>query len=368
MSLIPSSIAAAAAAAAPSTSAVPSTNGTNPFKAISKTADEIFGKAPELQVLLTDEKPLFHEAGVFFPEDNVLFVTSNFIEGPEGKSTKISRISLKPGEDGKVVAEKEVLEKAKVTLPNGGINFEDGIVFCAQGNMEKPGGLAFMKVGPKGQCVETKMLLDSFNGRQFNSPNDVAVHKDGSIWFTDPMYGSEQGIRPKPDLPQQVYRFDPKTKSVRAMVDGFGRPNGLTFSPDQNILYVTDTDKVHGDGTEDPTRPATIYSFKVNMVNDEPSLSDRRLFAMADNGIPDGIKCDTKGNVYSGCGDGVHVWSPGGQLLGKVLIEGGAANFCFGNAGEMFILNEKKLYLAKLSPQIKGTIVSGKEKKEDKKD
>ncbi|RDA84977.1 hypothetical protein CP532_3880 [Ophiocordyceps camponoti-leonardi (nom. inval.)] len=368
--LVPTPSAAPAAA-------VPRTNGTGSFKALTKTADEIFGKAPELQVLLEDDKPLFHEAGVFFPKDNVLFVTSNFIEEGQGeKTTKISRISLSSGGGGgggggdddddderggkggkgeggargrgggiggKVSAKVEVLEKANVTLPNGGINYKDGIVFCAQGDKKKPGGLAFMKMTPQGRCSESEMLLDSFYSRQFNSPNDVVAHKDGSLWFTDPKYGSEQGIRPEATLPQQVYRFDPATKSVRAMADGFGRPNGLTFSPDQKILYVTDTDRVHGDGTDDPTRASTIYSFKVDTFNGEPSLSDRRLFATADVGIPDGIKCDTKGNVYSGCGDGINVWSPGGELMGKILVKGGAANFCFGNAGEMFILNEKKL-------------------------
>ena len=90
------------------------------------------------------------------------------------------------------------------------------------------------------------------------------------------------------------------------------------------------------------------YAFDVTYYHGEPFLTNRRLFAMALVGIPDGIKCDLEGNVYSGCGDGVTVWSPGGVLLGRILVDGGAANFCFGRDGEMFILNEHRLWRAQL--------------------
>lgn len=86
-------------------------------------------------------------------------------------------------------------------------------------------------------------------------------------------------------------------------------------------------------------------------------MTNRRLFAFVDKGIPDGIKCDTSGNVYSGCGDGVNVWSPGGVLLGRILIEGGVSNFCFGRSGELFILNEHRLWRAQLGDHIKGDLL-----------
>jgi len=86
-------------------------------------------------------------------------------------------------------------------------------------------------------------------------------------------------------------------------------------------------------------------------------LTGRRLFAMADKGAPDGIKCDMQGNVYSGCGDGVNVWSPGGVLLGKILVDGGVANFCFGRKGEMFLLNETKLWRAQLAQSTIGALL-----------
>lgn len=89
----------------------------------------------------------------------------------------------------------------------------------------------------------------------------------------------------------------------------------------------------------------------------QPFFANRRLFALADTGIPDGIKCDTKGNVYSGCGDGVSVWSPGGVLLGKVIIPGGVANFCFGRGGQLFALNEHRLWRVQLNPSLKGALL-----------
>ena len=101
---------------------------------------------------------------------------------------------------------------------------------------------------------EAKLLISDFHDRSFNSPNDVVVHSDGSIWFTDPIYGWEQGIRPRPRLPSQVYRYDPATGGIRAIADGFERPNGICFSPDEKTVYITDTDWIHGDGSTDDMR------------------------------------------------------------------------------------------------------------------
>jgi len=99
------------------------------------------------------------------------------------------------------------------------------------------------------------------------------------------------------------------------------------------------------------------YAFDVKLYSGQPFLINRRLFAMADTGIPDGIKCDLKGNVYSGCGDGVSIWSPGGVLLAKILVDGGIANFCFGMDGQLFLLNETKLWRAQIAPGCKGALL-----------
>lgn len=102
---------------------------------------------------------------------------------------------------------------------------------------------------------------------------------------------------------------------------------------------------------------STSYAFDVITRSGQPFLANRRLFAMADTGIPDGIKCDTDGNVYSGCGDGLNIWSPGGVLLAKILIDGGVANFCFGRGGQVFLLNENKLWRLQLAKHRKGALL-----------
>jgi gluconolactonase len=99
------------------------------------------------------------------------------------------------------------------------------------------------------------------------------------------------------------------------------------------------------------------YAFDISYHHGQPFMTNRRLFAMAANGIPDGIKCDLQGNVYSGCGDGVNVWSPGGVLLGVIKVEGGAANFCFGKEGAVYILNETRLWKAQLAKSTMGALL-----------
>lgn len=239
-------------------------------------------------------------------------------------------------------------------MANGGVNYRDGLLLCAQGSLNEPGGLVYMEAKRPHRTVT---LLDNYHGRQFNSPNDVVVHSDGSIWFTDPIYGYEQGFRPKPQLPQQVYRYNPETGDLRVVADGFGRPNGICFAPGEETVYITDTDFIHGDGTSSLARASTIYAFNILLVKGSPFLTNRRLFAMADTGAPDGIKCDVHGNVYSGCGDGVNVWNSGGSLIGKILVEGGVANFCFGKEGEMWLFNECRLWRVKLAEGTKGALL-----------
>lgn len=140
-----------------------------------------------------------------------------------------------------------------IDMPNGGVNYKDGIIFCAQGTASPgTGGLYYMPRSAPAQAMVT-----NFHGREFNSVNDVVIAKDGCLWFTDPCYGHEQDFRQRPKLPNQVYRFDPKTGDLRVVADGFGRPNGISFSPDGQTCYITDTDYIHGDGSKDGQRYGT---------------------------------------------------------------------------------------------------------------
>lgn len=216
----------------------------------------LLGSDPTLELLLEhDRYPFAHEAGVFISSGstNELFVTSNRFQDDSGADRiQISKVSLRNG-SGK--AEREEIHNDQIIMANGGVNYNDGILFCSQGSPSQPAALYEMSASPP---YTSHLVLNSFHGRSFNSVNDVVVHSDGSIWFTDPIYGFEQGFRPPPQLPNQVYRYDPQTKSIRAVADSFGRPNGICFSPDETIVYITDTDWVHGDGTTDNTRPSTM--------------------------------------------------------------------------------------------------------------
>ncbi|KAI0015253.1 hypothetical protein F4780DRAFT_94227 [Xylariomycetidae sp. FL0641] len=317
----------------------------------------ILGPSPSLELLLEDGRyPFAHEAGVYFQSTDELFITSNRFcdQGSDQQRVQISKVVL-GGASRPRSTTREEIDSSTIPLGNGGVNYgDDSILFCAQGSRELPSGLYVMDAKAP---YETSLLLSRYHGREFNSVNDVVIHSDGSIWFTDPPYGYEQGYRPKPELPSQAYRYDPKNKSIRAMADGLGHPNGICFSPDEKTVYITDTDWYHGSGTTDDSKASTIYAYDVMIYHGEPFLANRRLFAMADVGIPDGIKCDMEGNVYSGCGDGVNVWSPGGVLLGRILVEGGAANFCFGACGEIFILNETRLWRAQLGSHVRGALL-----------
>ena len=162
-----------------------------------EAARDIFGSTPQLELLLEDnELPFAHEAGVFIQQENALYVTSNQHPHPiSGKShIHISRVHLPSETNHK--CEYAKINANDIPMPNGGIKYKDGILFCAQGTLEEPGGIAHMPLTRQPKTThEAQLLVSSFHGRPFNSPNDVVVHSDGSIWFPDPIYGWEHGCR-----------------------------------------------------------------------------------------------------------------------------------------------------------------------------
>ncbi|KAK5108320.1 hypothetical protein LTR62_008416 [Meristemomyces frigidus] len=313
--------------------------------------EDVLGSDPKLTMILEKEWKFAHEAPTYIPEQDAVYFTSSpplLNSGRKDSNIAIFKASRK--QDSSWSCEELA---TNIAMGNGSINYKNGILFCSQGDKTAPGGLVYMQTTAP---YATKTLLDGFHGRLFNSVNDVVTHSDGSIWFTDPTYGYEQDFRLKPELPCQVYKFEPETGEVRVVADGFGRPNGLCFSPDEETMYITDTDQIHGDGV-DFTRSATIYAFDVLARHNSRFLANRRLFAMADSGVPDGIKVDRKGNVYSGCGDGVNVWNAGGRLIGKIVVPGGVANFCFTKPGEIFMLNEERVWVARVGRGTEGALL-----------
>jgi gluconolactonase len=187
-----------------------------------------------------------------------------------------------------------------------------------------------------------RTVVDAFEGKKFNSPNDVVVHSDGSLWFTDPEYG----LRTNPQTKQRegkeqpgnyVYRHDPKTGTTTAVVKDFVQPNGLAFSPDEKKLYVADSGS-----------PRHIRVFDVGANG---TLTNGRVFCTIDQGGPDGIRVDTEGRVWSSAGNGVQIFAPDGQRIGKINTPEGAANLCFGgeDGRTLFITARKSLYAIKVS-------------------
>src|SRR5688572_24799558 len=173
-------------------------------------------------------------------------------------------------------------------------------------------------------------LVDRYDGKLLNSPNDAVVKSDGTIWFTDPTYGL--GKRPKEQSANHVFRFDPATKDVKPVVSDFDQPNGLCFSPDETKLYIADSGK-----------PRHIRVFDVNA---DGTLSNGKVFCMIDKGVPDGIRCDENGNIWSSAGDGIQVFGPDGALLGRIPVPESPANLCFGgpDGKTVFITARTSLY------------------------
>ncbi|KAF2638843.1 calcium-dependent phosphotriesterase [Massarina eburnea CBS 473.64] len=298
-----------------------------------------------------EDFPFAYRGAVYVPDKDFVFTVSNQFTPPgtDIKSIAISQMARKP--DGSWTRQEVA---ADVRMASGAINYDDGILFCAQGDHKDAGGLIHMEGNFP---YRTRTLLNNYYGRPFNSIKELAIHSDGSIWFTDPVYGYEQGIRPAPQLPNQVYRFDPKNGDVRVMADAFGRPSGICFSPDEEICYISDTDCINGNGQIDFSKPATIYAYDVEERRQTKWLLNRRVFAMADVGVPDGIACDMSANVYAACADGLSVWSSGGIFLSKVILPSGIANFCFGKDGEIFLLNGKKFWVLNINDSVRGALL-----------
>ncbi|KAL2136542.1 hypothetical protein VTI74DRAFT_3087 [Chaetomium olivicolor] len=353
--------------------APPEANGFIPFVPPGTTSESLFarpfhiydaefldviGPNPTLTLLTqTDSDPVFHEAPVWYPARDEMFFAQNAGAPAAGtglsKSAIIQKISL--SEIGPAITSqrnasgsvKMDVVDSNVVNPNGGTNYKGQLLFLGegQGNNIAP---AMYLMNPEPPYNST-VLLDNFFGRQFNSLNDVSINpRTGEIYFTDPTYGYVQDFRPAPGLPKQVWRFNEATGAVSVAADGFNMPNGIAFSPDGSYLYITDTGMAQGFFGSNMTFPSTIYRYD---VQEDGTLDNRKTFAFVTPGIPDGIHVDTRGNVYTGCGDGVQVYNPSGKLIGKIYTGVIAANFQFAGLGRLVVLAETELYFATLAAE-----------------
>lgn len=187
------------------------------------------------------------------------------------------------------------------------------------------------------------VLAERFDDKRLNSPNDVVVKSDGSIWFTDPSYGimmDYEGDRADSEIGAcHVYRIDGDTGEVTAVATDFVKPNGLAFSADESVLYIADTG-----GTHDPDGPQHIRKFSV--TSDGKTLSGGEVFAECSAGFFDGFCLDRDGRIWSSAEDGVHVLNTDGVLIGKVTIPEIVGNLCFGGPklNRLFIAGTSSLY------------------------
>jgi len=192
----------------------------------------------------------------------------------------------------------------------------------------------------------TTVIADKWQGKPLNSPNDLVVHPDGAVWFTDPPYGilgNYEGFQAKPEIKEAVYRVEPKTGKMDKVTDELDKPNGICFSPDYKKVYICDT----GD-------PKDIQVFD---LVDGKTLRNKRQFTNMTipgkgAGSADGIRADTDGNIWTGAGwggagyDGVHVFTPAGERIGMIVLPEACANVCFGGAkrNRLFMAASQSLY------------------------
>jgi gluconolactonase len=287
-----------------------------------------------------------HEGPVYIPGHDALYFTTlprpGNVPAPGTPRAVIKRLALNglgfPVDESRISA-----LPAGVHVPNGMTLGHDGhLVVCEQGTRSEPARIS--RVDPVTGQVEG--LVDSWGALSLNSPNDVVVRGDGTIWFTDPSYGYLQGFRPEPQLGDYVYRFDPASGRLSVVADCFDKPNGLAFSPDQQILYIADSGANQEPGSYHVQRPHRILAFD---VRDGTHLAGGRLFAVITPGFPDGIKVDLAGRVYASSFSGVQVFSPAGDLIGEIRLPG-TVNFTFGGpmGDVLFITTDTAVWAAVL--------------------
>ena len=240
-----------------------------------------------------------HEGPVYVAEEDALYFTTVRTD-----SVAIKRLDLASGDVTILVED--------ANNANGmALDRQGRLLVCEQGTTTEHARISRLDRATGSR----ETVVDAIDGLPLNSPNDVVVRADGTIWFTDPSYGHLQGFRPEPAVPDRVYRFDPATGDIRVVADSFDKPNGLAFSLDQRTLYVADNGAPHH-----------LLAFE---VEEDGTLTRRRVVAVGTPEHPDGLKVDARDRIYASSQRGVQVFTSEGELLGALDLPG-AVNFTFG--------------------------------------
>lgn len=240
-------------------------------------------------------------------------------------------------------------EKARVSVALANSEFANGNTLDGSGKMVscEHGGRRVVRRHDPFDLGAVEVIAEAFDGRRLNSPNDVVVRSDGSVWFTDPLYGINSDVEGYPADSEIggcfVYCALPDG-SLHAVATNFDKPNGLAFSPDETRLYVADSGAIRGASFPgiDYNLPHHIRVFNVDGI----SLANDRVFAVVAPGVPDGFRVDHEGFVWTSALDGIHCLSPEGALIGKIRLPAQTSNLCFGghDGTTMFITSSDKVY------------------------
>jgi gluconolactonase len=272
------------------------------FEVYSDEFQRILGPSPELKLLSSDLK--FAE-GVCWVERSGFLIVSDFL------NDRIVKWSERDG--------LSIFRQPAATANGNTVDLEGRVVSCLTR------GRSVVRQEHDGYLTT---MADRYGKGRLTSPNDVVVKSDGTIWFTDPDYGflcpDDFGHGDKPEQDRnRVYRVVPETGEITAVSQDFDKPNGLAFSPDESVLYVGDTGRTHGE-----FRPHQLMAFDV--IKNGTALANPLVFTVIEPWVPDGFRLDVDGNLYVTAGDGVQVFNPEGEMLGKILTPQTAANCSFG--------------------------------------
>mmetsp|Transcript_51875 Transcript_51875/g.57963 ORF Transcript_51875/g.57963 Transcript_51875/m.57963 type:complete len:613 (-) Transcript_51875:28-1866(-) len=315
----------------------------------------------EETILASDDLPLAHDGPVILNSedgvyDGVLFTSDPIpVDDDDDTSTQNTTIISFYNFTSQDTTNLELTES--IPMASGAVLLDDGTVaILSQGNVTDNGGIYTWN--PSDGAVTALTISwgrppiqeeEKEETTPFNSPNAlVQSQKDGALWFTDPQYGYDFGFRPEPQAGNWVWRYDPVTNTSRKMADGFDRPTGLAFSPNEEFLYVADNQQLPP--LDPPSSPqvwsSTIYRYRVDeyFATQEPLLTDRTVFAVSSQGLLNvGIKVDSFGNVWRASGLGIEIYYPTGVVLGFIPIDregdgDGVTNFALQEKDDTYIL------------------------------
>jgi gluconolactonase len=314
----------------------------SPFAVHDPELHAALGDSPWLERVVTTDA---HEGPVYAADEDALYFTSlpRSSRGPSPgyPAVAVKRVAL-DGDRFPLEPDHVSVLRPDANAANGmALDLDGGLIVCEQGTRSRHAAIARVDRS----SGEREVVVDEWAGLRLNSPNDVVVRSDGTVWFTDPSYGHLQGFKPAPEIGDYVYRYDPAADRLVVVADSFDKPNGLAFAPDERTLYVTDSGANQKPGSYHVERPHHIVAYDVA----DGRLRGERLFAVTTPGFPDGIKVDAAGRVYASAFSGIQVFDPGGELIGEIRLPG-TVNFTFGgrDGRVLFITTDTAIWAAGL--------------------